>query len=84
MSYLKDYSPFCVLELQQITFQLKSAWYFNPYRSGPNSHLNWGGGGSISSLSQLLLQIETKKISGGSFAFLGKITFSSPSGQTSP
>ena len=89
MSYLKDYSPFCVLEL-------KSWWNTSKLLSNQNLHdtltltdqapirtLIEGGGVYLLSILAPVTDRD-KKISGGSFAFLGKITFSSPSGQTSP
>ena len=52
---------------------------FNPYRSGPNSHIDLAP-----PLSRVLLQIEIYIFSGGSCVILEKITFSSYSSQTAP
>ena len=59
----------------------------NPYRSGPNSHLNrsWGGHQEPPpSISAPVTDKDVKLFSGGSCVLLEKITFSSHSGQTAP
>ena len=61
---------------------------FNPYRSGPHSHLNRSvGGGGLQEPPSILAPVtdnDVKFFSGGSCVFLEKITFSSHSGQTAP
>ena len=60
---------------------------FNPYSSGPNSHLNRSGGGAQRappSISAPVTDKDVKFFSGGSCVFLEKITFSSLSSQTAP
>ena len=53
---------------------------FNPYRSGPNSHLNRLEGGAPRapppSISAPVTDKDVKKFSGGSCVFLEKINFS--------